>query len=471
MTHAFFKACCSWRRRRDRRARRRTRYLQDGRAAAELPRRLLDVPHRSALARRAAAHDRRVLQQGPDPVGGLVVGRSAARGSGLPGSSALAHGPLHLPAVFLVFFGDLQRRPTGRSAWRLNVPLVVLAVLAIVGGFVELPLDARRQAGTSARSCSPCCRPSSISAARATEMARLQIVAGIVSLAGIYIAWVAVPAPSGRPRRPHAIAGAPGTAPVLVRGLGIRLALRRGLRAAAHLVCDRGQARRDRSLLRRAGLERANGLACAERDRDRPGSLVRGRHHRRRTRHHHDRDVLMILLWLIVAPFVAGVLAWVGDRWSHRWPRWIALAGISDRSRAGDRAVDRTSGTVRPPGTGPWLADVDVRWIDRSSASGSISGSTASACCSSCSPVPGHHVGGRLVDARSQERVGFFHFSLLWVLCRHHRRLPGARSVPVLLLLGTDARPDVFPHRDLGARAPHLRRHRSSSSSRRSADC
>ena len=57
---------------------------------------------------------------------------------------------LHLPRwCSSTFFGDLQRRPAGRPGWRMNVPLVVLAVLAIVGGFVELPLDARRQAATS----------------------------------------------------------------------------------------------------------------------------------------------------------------------------------------------------------------------------------------------------------------------------------------------------------------------------------
>src|SRR6185312_7725261 len=41
--------------------------------------------------------------------------------------------------VFLTFFGDLQGRPAGHGGWRMEGPLVVLAVLAIVAGFVELP--------------------------------------------------------------------------------------------------------------------------------------------------------------------------------------------------------------------------------------------------------------------------------------------------------------------------------------------
>jgi NADH-quinone oxidoreductase subunit L len=90
--------------------------------------------------------------------------------------------------VFLTFFGDLQRRPTGRSGWRLNVPLVVLAALAIVGGFVELPstLGDKPYFSDFMHSVLPAVVNLP---ARATEVARLQLVAALVSLAGIYIAW------------------------------------------------------------------------------------------------------------------------------------------------------------------------------------------------------------------------------------------------------------------------------------------
>jgi NADH-quinone oxidoreductase subunit L len=90
--------------------------------------------------------------------------------------------------VFLTFFGDLQRRPTGRSGWRLNLPLVVLAVLAIVAGFVELPetLGDKPYFSAFMHAVLP---PVMNLPARAGEMMRLQIVAGLVSLAGIYLAW------------------------------------------------------------------------------------------------------------------------------------------------------------------------------------------------------------------------------------------------------------------------------------------
>ena len=70
----------------------------------------------------------------------------------------------------------------------------------------------------------------------------------------------------------------------------------------------------------------------------------------------------MILVWLVLLPFIAGVLAWIADRWSQAWPRWIALAGI-----AGDLALATAfwirSGSAVPPAGGPWLADIRLPWI------------------------------------------------------------------------------------------------------------
>ena len=54
---------------------------------------------------------------------------------------------------------------------------------------------------------------------------------------------------------------------------------------------------------------------------------------------------------------------------------------------------------------------------------------------------------------------------------RHDRRVPRARPVRLLRVLGADADPDVLHHRDLGRRAAALRRRSSSSSTRWSARC
>jgi len=91
--------------------------------------------------------------------------------------------------VFLAFFGHLQRRPAGRSGWALNVPLIVLAALAIAGGFVELPSTLGGKPYFS--DFLQFVLPAAVNLpARATDVVRLQVVAGVVSLAGIYLAWL-----------------------------------------------------------------------------------------------------------------------------------------------------------------------------------------------------------------------------------------------------------------------------------------
>lgn len=42
--------------------------------------------------------------------------------------------------VFLVFFGELKTEPTHQPGWRMAIPLMVLCVLSIVGGYIALPL-------------------------------------------------------------------------------------------------------------------------------------------------------------------------------------------------------------------------------------------------------------------------------------------------------------------------------------------
>ena len=90
--------------------------------------------------------------------------------------------------VFLTFFGELQQHPTSRAGWRMNLPLIVLAVLAIVAGFVELPPTLGDTDHFTAFLGTVL--PAVITVPeRATALARLQLVAGLVSLGGIYIAW------------------------------------------------------------------------------------------------------------------------------------------------------------------------------------------------------------------------------------------------------------------------------------------
>jgi NADH-quinone oxidoreductase subunit L len=91
--------------------------------------------------------------------------------------------------VFLTFFGHVQQVPAGRATWRMQIPLVVLGVLALVSGVVELPPTLGDTPMYSAF-LEPVLPAPRLVAARAADLAWLQVAAGVVSLAGIYIAWV-----------------------------------------------------------------------------------------------------------------------------------------------------------------------------------------------------------------------------------------------------------------------------------------
>jgi NADH-quinone oxidoreductase subunit M len=122
----------------------------------------------------------------------------------------------------------------------------------------------------------------------------------------------------------------------------------------------------------------------------------------------------MILAWLVLLPFIAGVLAWLSDRWGHAWPRWIALAGISaDLVLA--LAVWTRSRIELPPGASPWLADLDLRWIDALG----IRFHLALDGLSLLLVLLTAFLGVMAVAAswtEIQDRVGLFHLHLMWVL-------------------------------------------------------
>ncbi len=122
----------------------------------------------------------------------------------------------------------------------------------------------------------------------------------------------------------------------------------------------------------------------------------------------------MILVWLIVVPFAAGVLAWIVDRWSHVWPRWIALAGTAIDLAMAIALWVRTPGTPPSP-AGQWLADLSVAWM-------APLGIRLHLAVDGLSLLLVLLTGllGIIAVAASwteiQDRVGFFHFNLMWVL-------------------------------------------------------
>jgi NADH-quinone oxidoreductase subunit M len=122
----------------------------------------------------------------------------------------------------------------------------------------------------------------------------------------------------------------------------------------------------------------------------------------------------MILAWLILVPFIAGVLAWTSDRWSHTWPRWIALAGISGDFALALALWIRTR-SAPPLDAEPWLADLNLRWIDELGIQFHLGLDGLSLLLVLLTAF----LGVMAVAAswtEIQDRVGLFHFHLMWVL-------------------------------------------------------
>jgi NADH-quinone oxidoreductase subunit M len=121
----------------------------------------------------------------------------------------------------------------------------------------------------------------------------------------------------------------------------------------------------------------------------------------------------MILIWLIIVPFAAGVLAWIAGRWSRVCPRWIALVGIGVDLALAIALWARTNGAASA--AAPWLVDLNIRWIDALGIRIHLALDGLSLLLILLTGLLGviavvaswHEI---------QDRVGFFHFHLLWVL-------------------------------------------------------
>jgi len=123
----------------------------------------------------------------------------------------------------------------------------------------------------------------------------------------------------------------------------------------------------------------------------------------------------MILVWLIVIPLVAGILAWLTARWSTQLPRWISLGAVTLDLlltlavwiRGGNSGVagDATS----------WLAEVDRSWVPRFG----IHFHLAIDGLSLLMLVLTFFLGVMSVLCswtEIREKIGFFHFNLMWML-------------------------------------------------------
>ncbi|HYQ38304.1 MAG TPA: NADH-quinone oxidoreductase subunit M [Pseudomonas sp.] len=125
----------------------------------------------------------------------------------------------------------------------------------------------------------------------------------------------------------------------------------------------------------------------------------------------------MILPWLILIPFVGGLLCWQGERFGATLPRWIALLSMSLLLVLGLWLWGSADFALAPaPGEAPrWAAEFQATWIERFGISFHLALDGLSVLMVVLTGLLG--VLSVLCSWKEiQHRVGFFHLNLMWIL-------------------------------------------------------
>jgi NADH-quinone oxidoreductase subunit M len=119
----------------------------------------------------------------------------------------------------------------------------------------------------------------------------------------------------------------------------------------------------------------------------------------------------MILVWFVGILLISGVVASLAERWSRQLPRWISLVAIAiDFVLAAIVWTGGSSSTAEP-----WLDEVDWTWVPSLGIHFHLALDGLSLLMLGLTLF----LGGMAVLAswaEVQEKVGFFHFNLMWVL-------------------------------------------------------
>ncbi|MEI9747628.1 NADH-quinone oxidoreductase subunit M [Moellerella wisconsensis] len=124
----------------------------------------------------------------------------------------------------------------------------------------------------------------------------------------------------------------------------------------------------------------------------------------------------MLLPWLILIPFIGGLLSWQADRFSHRAPRWIALATMGltlifsvQLWLTGDYSL------VNPQGAPIWQEEFFMPWIPTLGINIQLAVDGLSLLMVVLTAVMG--IFSVLSSwSENQPNQGAYHFNLLWIL-------------------------------------------------------
>lgn len=90
--------------------------------------------------------------------------------------------------VFLTFFGETKTQPSRQTGRMIGVPLIILAILSLIAGFVELP-ESMGSVHLFSRLLDAVI-PVSVASHEGSSEVLFQLLAAIISLSGIYVAYL-----------------------------------------------------------------------------------------------------------------------------------------------------------------------------------------------------------------------------------------------------------------------------------------
>lgn len=123
----------------------------------------------------------------------------------------------------------------------------------------------------------------------------------------------------------------------------------------------------------------------------------------------------MMLVWLIVIPLVAGMLAWLTARWSTQAPRWISLAAAALDLLLTLVLWIRGESPATAGATTAWFTEVDWTWVPRFGIHFHLGVDGLSLLLLALTFFLG--VTSVLCSwTEIREHIGFFHLNLMWIL-------------------------------------------------------
>lgn len=123
----------------------------------------------------------------------------------------------------------------------------------------------------------------------------------------------------------------------------------------------------------------------------------------------------MILAWLIIILMAGGFLAWFFGRINHLWARWISLIALIIDFVLVLSVWIQHPGAVELTRDAPWIIEMNLSWIPRFGISFHLAMDGLSLLLVMLTVFLG--LMSVLVSwTEINERVGFFHFNMLWIL-------------------------------------------------------